>query len=318
MKRESSPLKIEHTKQSGNSASGIDGEITKRVEVLNRQNYLKRKGLGNSVERQLSLVFANVMDGREDKRHLPNDLARSSLFTTRGRKIKRQSMTQEKLFHYNEHISINFSGVELRAEDDELIWLQILNYGKSVQLGEPFEFTVNDLVKEVGWTKNGRNYDRARKCLSRLKATEIAVTNTAAYGHSGAISLISNYTSANDDKGQATHFRMWIDPNLIFLFAGNTFTSHSWEIYRTLSPVARRLADHIVSHKQPYPLNLERFKGMCGSSDSSIRSWRQTVRRACNEIVESLIATRATLDKSDLIVCIRPELPAPNKQLKLQ
>ena len=94
----------------------------------------------------------------------------------------------EKLFHYNEFVSILYTGIELRAEDDEIVWLQILNYGQTVPLGEPFEFGIKDLVRDVNWSKNGRNYDRARECISRLKANEVLALNTKAYGKSGAVS----------------------------------------------------------------------------------------------------------------------------------
>jgi hypothetical protein len=308
MKRTSSPLSKEQATLLGESPSPPSLDVKSRIEGAQRKSYLVQKGIAQGDDLQLDSIFSEAMEGRDDKRHLPNDLARSSLFTTRNKTAPRRLMTQEKLFHYNEHISVYFTGSELRAEDDELIWLQILNYGKSVPLGQPFEFSIKDLVKEVDWTKNGRNYDRARKCLSRLKATEILVTNTKAYGHSGAMSLIQNYMSANDEEGQPTHFKMWIDPSLIVLFAGNTFTSHSWEIYRTLSPVARRLADHIISHKAPYPLDLVRFQGMCGSADTNIRSWKQTVKKACAEIVASMVASKACVEKGNLIVCLRNEL----------
>lgn len=137
MTRESLPVNAEQPGETG-EAPPIANRDTKSGEALGRQIYLARKGIKKKSDYQLDSVFASLMEDREDKRHLPNDLGRSSLFTTRSRKIKRQSMTREKLFHYNEEISIYFSGVELRAEDDELIWLQILNYGKSVPLGEPF------------------------------------------------------------------------------------------------------------------------------------------------------------------------------------
>lgn len=308
MRRTSSPLSKERPNQSGEHAAVPSTDIKGRVEGAQRRKYLSEKGVVPSIEVQLDMIFPEAMKGREDKRHLPNDLARSSLFTTRNKTAPRRLMTQEKLFHYNESISVYFTGSELRADDDELVWLQILNYGKSVPLGQPFEFSIKDLIKELDWTKNGRNYDRARKCLSRLKATEILVTNTKAYGHSGAMSLIQNYTSANDEDGKPTNFRMWIDPGLIVLFAGNTFTSHMWQIYRKLSPVARRLADHIVSHKHPFPLDLERFRDMCGSSDQMLYSWRQTVKKACKELENLNVAKQAYLDKKgSVIICVRAE-----------
>ena len=270
-----------------------------------RRAYLNSKGLKPDDQFQLDLVFAVTIGGRYDLRHIPNDYSRSSLFTARNKREPRKTLMHEKLFHYSEYVSILYSGIELRAEDDELVWLQILSYGQSVPLGAPFEFSIKDLVRAVGWSKNGKNYDRGRECITRLKANEVLALNSKAYGTSGAISLIQNYTAVNNSEGTPTQYRVWIDPNLIVLFAGNTFTSHSWEIYRGLSPVARRLADYIESHRHPFPLGLAKFRQMCGSSDANTTSWRQTVKRACAEVEEAKIAATARLSKDDQICCVR-------------
>lgn len=279
-----------------------------QIDKMQRSAYLNSKGIKPTAQFQLNLIFPETIGERDDLRHIPNDYARSSIFTARNKREPRRSYLQEKLFHYNEHISILYTGIELRAEDDEIVWLQILNYGQRVPLGEPFEFSVKDLVADVGWHKNGRYYDKARECISRLKANEVLALNTKAYGKSGAISLIQNYTAINDENGKPTQYRVWIDPNLIVLFAGNTFTSHSWEAYRDLSPVARRLADYIESHKHPYPLSLTKFKEMCGSSDSSASNWRRTVKRACAEIQAANIAKIAFLSDDDQISCAKGEV----------
>lgn len=278
-----------------------DSKANKQMEQIQRRVYLNSKGVKPSIPYQLDLLFPETIGNRDDLRHIPNDYARSSLFTARNKREPRKTLMHEKLFHFNEHVSILYTGIELRAEDDEIVWLQILAYGQSVALGEPFEFSVKDLVRDVAWAKNGRNYDRARECISRLKANEVLALNSKAYGKSGAISLIQNYEAINDADGKPTEYRLWIDPNLILLFAGNTFTSHSWKIYRDLSPVARRLADYIESHKHPFPLGLTKFRQMCGSSDANTTSWRQTVKRACAEVQEAKIANVALLSKDDQI-----------------
>ncbi|MDD2739664.1 MAG: plasmid replication initiator TrfA [Methylomonas lenta] len=279
----------------------VNGDSSEQLARMQRNSYLKSKGLKPNTPFQLDL-FDIV--SRDDLRHIPNDYARSSLFTARNKREPRKSLMHEKLFHYNEFVSILYTGIELRAEDDEIVWLQILNYGKAVPLGEPFEFSIKDLVRDVNWSRNGRYYDKARECISRLKANEVLALNTKAYGKSGAISLIQNYTAVNDSEGKPTQYRVWIDPNLVLLFAGNTFTSHSWEVYRDLSPVARRLADYIESHKHPFPLSIEKFRQMCGSNDANITSWRQTVKRACAEIENVAIAAHASL-KDGFISCVR-------------
>jgi hypothetical protein len=281
----------------------INEEGTGQLDTMQRNAYLHSKGIKPNSQFQLDL-FECVAD-RDDLRHIPNDYARSSLFTARNKKESRKTLMHEKLFHYNEFVSILYTGIELRAEDDEIVWLQILKYGKSVPLGEPFEFSVKDLVRDVNWSKSGRNYDRVRECISRLKANEVLALNTKAYGKSGSISLIQNYTAVNDSEGKPTQYRIWIDPNLIVLFAGNTFTNHNWEIYRDLSPVARRLTDYIESHKHPFPLSLEKFRQMCGSTDAKTFSWRQTVKKACAEVQNAGIAESAFLAKDDKICCVR-------------
>ena len=277
-------------------------EGTGQVDKMQRNAYLNSKGIKPNSLCQLDL-FESIAE-RNDLRHIPNDYARSSLFTARNKKAPRKSLVHEKLFHYNEHVSILYTGIELRAEDDEIVWLQILNYGKAVSLGEPFEFSVKDLVRDVNWSKSGRNYERVRECISRLKANEVLALNNKAYGKSGAISLIQKYEVINDADGRPTQYRVWINPNLILLFAGNTFTSHNWEVYRDLSPVARRLADYIESHKHPFPLSLEKFRQMCGSIDAKTFSWRQTVRKACSEVQTAGVADTAFLAKDDKICCV--------------
>lgn len=277
-------------------------EGTGQVDKMQRNAYLNSKGIKPNSLCQLDL-FESIAE-RNDLRHIPNDYARSSLFTARNKKAPRKSLVHEKLFHYNEHVSILYTGIELRAEDDEIVWLQILNYGKAVSLGEPFEFSVKDLVRDVNWSKSGRNYERVHECISRLKANEVLALNNKAYGKSGAISLIHKYEVINDADGRPTQYRVWINPNLILLFAGNTFTSHNWEVYRDLSPVARRLADYIESHKHPFPLSLEKFRQMCGSIDAKTFSWRQTVRKACSEVQTAGVADNAFLAKDDKICCI--------------
>ena len=274
-----------------------------KVDGLHRLAYARSKGVNTKEPLQLNLLFTKEIGTRNDLRHIPNDYARSSLFTVRSKRVQRKVLLQQTLFHYNEHVTITFSGIELRAEDDEIVWLQILNYAQNLPLGSPLEFTVKELVSDVGWSKSGPNYRRVRECISRLKANEVMAKNTKAYGSSGAISLIHNYEVVNDTEGTPTKYRVWIDPAIIVLFAGNTFTSHSWLEYRNLSAVARRLADYIESHKEPYPLDSAKFKKICGSDDASTTSWRQTVKRACAEVVAANIVSLAMLDKQDRICC---------------
>jgi hypothetical protein len=285
----------------------INSRVNNQIDDIQRKAFLHSKDINPNNKFQLDKIFPQSIGKRNDLRHMPNDYARSSLFTATNKNQPRKTLMRKKLFHYNEFVSIIYTGIELRAEDDEIVWMQILKYGQGVPLGELFEFSVKDLVKDVGWAKNGRNYDRVRDCISRLRANDVLALNSKAYGKSGSVCLIGNYEALNDEDGKPTTYRTWLDPNLIVLFAGKTFTSHTWESFRKLSPVARRLANYIESHKHPYPLDLETFQQMCGSQDTSTTSWRQTVKKACVELQEVKIIETAMLTKDDKICCIRNE-----------
>lgn len=269
-----------------------------RGEQALRIAYLNSRGIKPNEPHQLDLLFP-LNNG---DRFIPNEFARTALFTTRNKTTPREQCIGKPVFHLHANVTVRYTGTELRAEDDEIIWLQILHYAKNVPLGEWFEVSLKSLVSDVGWSKNGRYYDKARQCISRLKANEVLIENKKAYGRSPGLSLIGRYDMLNDGEGQPTRYRMFIDPELIFLFAGNTFTIHrEWATYLQLKPVARRLADYVESHKNPYPLSLEMFKQVCGSVDASLTSWRQTVRKACKQIEDSKIAAVAFLDKDDRI-----------------
>lgn len=286
-----------------------DSGLITPIDKMRRHAYLKSNGINPNEPFQLDLIFPETIGKRNDARHIPNDYARSSLFTARNKSEPRKTLVRKKLFHYNENISILYTGIELRAEDDEIVWMQILNYGQGLPLGETFEFEVKDLVRDVGWSKSGRNYERVRDCISRLRANEVLVLNSKAFGKSGSISLIREYTSVNDGEGNPSRYKVWIDPNMMVMFAGNTFTSHSWEKYRSLSPVARRLADYIESHKYPFPLAIAKFRDMCGSTNSSSTGWRRTVKNACAEVQDSGIARVVAVTKDDQICCVcSPEI----------
>ncbi len=278
-------------------------KLENHIAETQKKHYLTGKGITPSKPFQLDLIFPETLGRRGDLRHIPNDYARSSLFTARSKSEPRRVFLHKELFHFNEAVTIQYTGIELRAADDEIIWLQILSYAKVVALGDPFDFLIKDLVKDVNWPKNGRYYMKVRESISRLKASEVLALNKKAYGSTGSISLIQNYIAHNDSNGESTRFTVWVDPNLILLFAGNTFTSHSWDIYLKLSPVARRLADYIESNKYPYALLIETFRKMCDSKDESLTSWRQTVKKALKEVVAAKIVDIASL-KNDKIHCI--------------
>lgn len=265
------------------------------IEKARRMAYAKSRNIDPNAPMQLSMLFP-ALAGKETS-FMPNDLGRSALFTARDKRVPRENLVHEKLFHLHENVTIYYTGSELRAYDDELVWQQILRYAREQPLGHPVHFTVKQLVADLGWSKSGQRYDAARVCISRLKATELLVINERAFGSSGGFSLIDKYIAINDTGIKPVAYSVWIDPAMITLFAGSTFTNHHWPIYRDLTPTARRLADYVESHRIPNPLPVERFANLCGSVDQSTSSQAQTARKACRELEEAGIVVQAFVKK---------------------
>ncbi len=273
-----------------------DQELTP-IDAVRRRSYLIQKGIVPSEK----FILEELIPIDDGLRCIPNNFARSSLFTAKSKKEPRAVMMNKQLFHYGDNVIITFSGIELRTYDDELVWMQIVNYARSVPFGESFEVSLTNLLRDIGWPRNKNYYERARECIIRLRANVILVQNTSAYGKSGTVSLIQDFTSVNDGKGKPTQYRLSIHPNLIYLFAGNTFTNHRWVIYRSLTPIARRLADYVESHREPFPLDIESFKKMCASNDTNPRSWYTNVSKACKELQETGIVISAKIMKDRIV-----------------
>lgn len=266
-----------------------------KLEKLSRDAFWRSKG----VDPQLPLQFDPWPDAM---REMPNDYARSALFTVRNKREPRQTMQNSIVFHVEKAVKITFTGIELRADDDELVWQQILEFAKRRPVDEPVVFNLHMLCKEVGWAVNAKSYDRLRLCISRLKANEVKVESER-LGRGVSMSLIHSYEfEGANDKG--TKYRVFIHPNLLMLFAGKHSTRVEWEKYRELSPIERRLYDYFASHRAPFPLALEKFYRMCDSNCSSERKWRLMVKQACVGLVNKELVRNAWV-LNDTIHCER-------------
>lgn len=222
------------------------------------------------------------------RRAMPNEYARAPIFTVR--RGTRFGITNKPIYLYGDG-EITYTGPELRACDDELVWLQIVSMAKQFPLGSWIEFTYYEICKAIGWANNGKNYSRIHDCLLRLKATAAAISNSR-LGSGKAVSFVEAYEwkDVNDEKLQRV--RVKISSGLAALFADRHFTELEWGKYIKLTPLARRLYDWAASHRAPFNLSLETLKTVVGSDAKTARSWKQQVVNACAE-----------LSDADLVLC---------------
>lgn len=228
----------------------------------------------------------------DEIRAQPNEACRAALFTVR-RARKRKNFLDEQIFVLGGG-SISYTGFELRAENDELVWLQILHYAKMLPLGRWVEFTPYQICQDIGWTPSGPNYKLIRECLLRLKATALTIESKRLKGGL-ALSLIGDFLWRGEDGKPRTKYAVQVPTEVREWFGEDNFTRLNWEIYRTLPPVERRLYDYVASHREPYALKAETIYELCGSDAKSLVIFRKILRRAVKSLDQ-----RGLLKKVDI------------------
>lgn len=275
-----------------------------KIAATSRNKYLCNKGINPNDEHVIQALFPRTMF-ENGFRNLPNDIARSCLFSARGAKEERKSFHRQPIFHLCKEIEILYTGQELCARDDELVWLQLIHYCRYTPLGKYIEFGLRQFILDIGWPATGTYYQKVRDSFSRLAATEIYIKNSSTYGISGGLHLIDNYVGLNEGKyKEPTKYRLSIDKNLIALFAGNTFTNIPWDKYKSLSPMGRRLTDYALSHRTPNPLPIIKFLYLCQSEqiNSANSMKKQTAQRICSELVEKGVVANAFVANGNIYI----------------
>jgi hypothetical protein len=220
----------------------------------------------------------------DSRRALPNEYARSAIFTVRNKKVERRTITNKNVFVVGDCV-VRYTGIELRAYDDELVWLEVLNLAKKSPLGEWIQFSCYQICTALGWSTSKFYYQKIHECLLRLKATAVSIENKR-LGKGKAIAFIEDYEWEDATGSRLPKCRIRIHQNMSALFGGHHFTELEWDAYTKLSPIARRIYDYVASHRNPYHLSLDTVRNMCGSdSFNRDRRWKQQVNQALDELM---------------------------------
>lgn len=268
--------------------------------VIEHKNSQKLESTVNEMM-QLEMSLFDIAEWDDDQRAIPNDWGRSAVFTTRNKTAPRVACENKHIFHYNKEVEITYTGVELRSDDDELVWLQVVEYAKHTPIGKSIEFSFYELCTDLGWHINKFYYARALKCLQRLKATCFSIKSPR-HAKIQNLALLDDFDVKK--VGRKSICTAKLDPRSVILFANDHYSKVLWSKYRTLSPTARRMYDYFSTHQKPYPLKLETFRLICGSESEREKKWAEQSREACKELVGAGLVAAATVDKG-MIHCTR-------------
>lgn len=267
-----------------------------------------------AVAAQLSLPF-----WPEQFRALPNEIFRSALFNARNKRSKREYMREHEIYVIGTG-RVTYTGEELR-QDDETVWLQLIQLAKSQPLGSLIQFTAGSFVKAIGWPRTKESYERLRACLIRMQATSLQVIAERLGTDSGkGISMIPEFEWQDKvTEKPLRYYAVILAPALVKLFGGKGyFTRVEWEQRLDLpAGLATWLHGYFASHNKPHPIRLETISKGAGLTTARLAHVRQLVEAALDELkrVNFLKAWRIDGPDNDLVSVERTSIDAPELEI---
>lgn len=255
----------------------------------------------------------------EQFRALPNEIFRSALFNARNKKQAREYMKEREIIVIGPG-RVTYTGEELR-QDDETVWLQLIQLAKSQPSGSLIQFTAGSFVKAIGWPHKKDSYTRLRACLSRMQATSLQVVAKRLGEESGkAISMIPEFDwQDKETKKPLRYYSVKIAPTLVKLFGGKGhFTRVEWAQRLDLpAGLATWLHGYFASHSDPHPIKLDTIREGAGLATARIAHVRELVEGALGELVRVKFLTGWRIDgpDKDLVSVERTNLAARELEL---
>jgi plasmid replication initiation protein len=249
----------------------------------------------------------------EQFRALPNEVFRSALFNARNRRQKREYLKEKEIYVIGDG-RITYTGEELR-QDDETVWLQLIQIAKSQPVGALVRFTAHSFVKALGWPIKGDSYARLRGCLTRMQATSLqVVSKRLGTNRAKAMSMIPVFEwQDKETELPLTHYEVQLAEPLVELYGKGYFTRVEWAQRLDLPDgLPTWLHGYFASHETPYPIKLETIRAGAGLTTRKTTHLRELVKAALDELkrVKFIKDWAISGPDEDLVTVERVSLPA--------
>jgi hypothetical protein len=226
-----------------------------------------------------------------------NVIARSALFAAIKSKDRRQM--KKEIVASQDGVEISFSGEQLN-QDDHDNFMQLVKLASARPLGHAVIVPANAILRALGRSTGKTQHEQLRADMQRLVSGTVAIkTNGLEYfGH-----LVDD---ALQDTREPVHKRHWVyrlNPRLVALFAPNRFTLNNWQTRQQLGQkdLARWLQLWLESNAQNFATGVETIRGRCGSTNGSLRSFRQQLREALDGLKAVGVIHNWAIDAGDLV-----------------
>jgi hypothetical protein len=226
-----------------------------------------------------------------------NVIARSALFA--AIKSKDRKKMHKEIVASQDGVEIFFTGEQLN-QDDHDNFMQLVKLASGRPLGHPVIVPANAILRTLGRNIGKSQHDQLRADMDRL------VTGTVTIKANGIEYIGHLIDDALQDTREPVHKRHWVyrlNPRLVALFAPNRYTLNNWQTRQQLGQkdLARWLQLWLESHAQNFATGVDTIRARCGSTNGSLRSFRQQLREALKGLCEAGVIHNWAIDTGDLV-----------------
>ena len=226
-----------------------------------------------------------------------NVIARSALFAAIKSKDRRQM--KKEIVASQGGVEISFSGEQLN-QDDHDNFMQLVKLASGRPLGQTVVVPANVILRTLGRSTGKSQHEQLRADMDRL------VTGTVTIRANGLEYFGHLVDDALQDTREPVHKRHWayrLNPRLVTLFAPNRYTLNNWQTRQQLGQkdLARWLQLWLETNAQNFATRVETIRARCGSTNGSLRSFRQQLREALNGLKAVGVIHNWAIDGGDLV-----------------
>jgi hypothetical protein len=243
----------------------------------------------------------------EEVRGVPNAILRGALF----------GVGQERTVHKKRTLVAAVEGYEIRFKGEtfnqtDLDVLEgMLHLAMPHPLGKRVEFTVHSFLKALGRGTSGKHHEEFKEQVMRLVTGGIEITDTKA-----RVTFMGTLVSKAFREEDSGRYVVIFDKDMLNLYeAGYSHIDWSQRMALGKSTLAKWLHGFYATHAKPYPYKVETLHNLCGSADKSLRSFRQKLKKALDELVCVRAIDSWIIDQNDLVTVQRTPSRAQQKHI---
>ena len=243
----------------------------------------------------------------DEVRGVPNAILRGALF----------GVGQERTIHKKRTLVAAVEGSEIRFKGEtfnqtDLDVLEgMLHLAMPHPLGKRVEFTVHSFLKALGRGTSGKHHEEFKEQVMRLVTGGIEITDTKA-----RVTFMGTLVSKAFREEDSGRYVVIFDKDMLNLYeAGYSHIDWNQRMALGKSTLAKWLHGFYATHAKPYPYKVETLHNLCGSADKSLRSFRQKLKKALDELICVRAIDGWIIDQDDLVTVQRTPSRSQQKHL---